>query len=304
MKHWLSWCSVVPFLMLSTSESQNTTHRNGNTAGQAEEGRILFRGKPLLIYPPTAPTRHQLIVGIGVPVQEIPHSVVFGWVLKAQYYLPTVPENYEPINLENWNESRRALPDRMRRSIEHYEVDNVRIRVEPLPQRDVSSNLVEDDDDYYGEEVERDIDPDPQKVEESKEKDAPKKEEQDSANGYPESYNMPNGRWTVYKAIEGLSSGYGYGGRACMLRSICEAAGTQFTHTGGVFAELLHIMLSPSTTNEPVSEHRDNEYFRAEQLGLSGAPCATIFYECSTSLLDMFSGVHDLHAPTSSFAPK
>ncbi|XP_052890255.1 uncharacterized protein LOC128298539 [Anopheles moucheti] len=240
MNHLLSSCLVLPLLVLSASEPQNATHLNGGAAG-VEQGRILFRGKPLLIYPPTAPTRHQLIVGIGVPVQEIPHSVVFGWVLKAQYYLPTEVGNYEPVNLENWNESRRAFPDRMRRSIERYEVDDVHIRVEPLPQRHVSGNVVEDEDEYYDDGL--DEEPGSQKEEEPAEKDAPKTGEQDSTNGVPEDYNVPNGRWMVYKAIEGLSNGYGFGGRACMLRSICEAAETQFTHTGGVFAELLHIML-------------------------------------------------------------
>uniref|UniRef100_A0A336MJH2 CSON000719 protein n=1 Tax=Culicoides sonorensis TaxID=179676 RepID=A0A336MJH2_CULSO len=42
---------------------------------------------PLLIVPPTAPTRHQLIWGIGIPSQINYESVVWGIVLKAQYYL-------------------------------------------------------------------------------------------------------------------------------------------------------------------------------------------------------------------------
>uniref|UniRef100_A0A182K9F7 Uncharacterized protein n=1 Tax=Anopheles christyi TaxID=43041 RepID=A0A182K9F7_9DIPT len=263
--------------------------------GSRDEGRFLVRGKPVLIYPPTAPTRHQLISGIGVPVQELPHSVVFGWVLKAQYYLPTVTSNYEPINLENWNESRRAFPDRTRRSIERYEVDNVRIRVEPLPMKDMASNAMVEEDAYYGEELQREDDDDlglEEDHNDTKDQSTPGWSEK---NAVPEDYNLPNGRWMVYKAMEGLSGGYGFGGRACVLRSICEAADVQFTHTGGVFAELLHIMFSPSTTKEPISEHLDNEYFRAEQLGRSGAPCATLFHECSTSLLDMFSGVQTFY---------
>ncbi|XP_318465.6 uncharacterized protein LOC4577283 [Anopheles gambiae] len=304
----LQWLHVIlPLLVVPFAASENTTDHDGPLQ---EEGRLLIRGKPVLVYPATAPTRHQLIGGIGVPVQGIPHSVVFGWVLKAQYYLPSVPGNYEPINLENWNESRRAFPDRTRRSIERYEVDNVRIRVEPLPLKDVTSNAAHGDDDYYDEELQDEFSDHEQVVpgegqmnsDDGEPKDSPGEAE---TNAHPEDYNVPNGRWMVYKAMEGLSTGYGYGGRACVLRSICEAADVQFTHTGGVFAELLHIMFSPSTTKELISEHRDNEYFRAEQLGRAGAPCSKLFHECSTSLLDMFSGVHDLHpAAASSFEPK
>uniref|UniRef100_A0A182P8X9 Uncharacterized protein n=1 Tax=Anopheles epiroticus TaxID=199890 RepID=A0A182P8X9_9DIPT len=276
-------CPQDPLAINATTDSRDASR---------EEGRLLVRGKPVLVYPETAPTRHQLISGIGVPVQGISRSVVFGWVLKAQYYLPSKPENYEPINLENWNESRRALPDRTRRSIERYEVDNVRIRVEPLPVQEMPSNAVEEeDDDYYYEENETEGDREPGRGQDGGKDHAESKEQ----GTVPDDYDVSKGRWMVYKALEGLSSGYGFGGRACVLRSICEAAEIQFTHTGGVFAELLHIMFSPSTTKESVSEHLDNEYYRAEQLGRSGAPCAKLFRECSTSLLDMFSGVHDLH---------
>lgn len=239
---WLHF--ILPLLVVPFAASENTTDHDGPLQ---EEGRLLIRGKPVLVYPATAPTRHQLIGGIGVPVQGIPHSVVFGWVLKAQYYLPSVPGNYEPINLENWNESRRAFPDRTRRSIERYEVDNVRIRVEPLPLKDVTSNAAHGDDDYYDEELQDEFSDHEQVVpgegqmnsDDGEPKDSPGEAE---TNAHPEDYNVPNGRWMVYKAMEGLSTGYGYGGRACVLRSICEAADVQFTHTGGVFAELLHIM--------------------------------------------------------------
>ncbi|XP_053672682.1 uncharacterized protein LOC128723001 [Anopheles nili] len=271
--------------------TQNTTHPE-------DEGRFLIRGKPILIYPPTAPTRHQLIVGIGVPVQEIPHSVVFGWVLKAQYYLPTVTQNYDPIYLDNWNDSRRAFPDRTRRSIERYEMDNIRIQVEPLPPEEHQS-LSDDDFDYYGEENLDEVAS--EGVPEGTSKFSEAGTTDDTKQQPPKDFDVTNGRWTTYKTIERLSDGYGLGGKVCMLRSICEAAEAQFTHTGGVFAELLHIMFTPSSTREPILEHLDNEYHRAEQLGRSGAPCAEIFRECSTSLLDMFSGVHDLHQPTSSF---
>lgn len=54
------------------------------------------RYKRYLIFPPTAPTRHQWIVGIGIPLDLEHISVVTGYVLKAQYFLPTTPENLHP----------------------------------------------------------------------------------------------------------------------------------------------------------------------------------------------------------------
>ncbi|ETN58822.1 hypothetical protein AND_009590 [Anopheles darlingi] len=280
---------VVVVLLLMAFPSDATQ----NVSDDVEEGRFLVRGKPVLVYPLTAPSRHQLIVGIGVPVQEIPHSVVFGWVLKAQYYLPSKPGDYEPVNVENWNDSRRAFPEpRARRAVERYEVDNVSIRVEPLqPSEPAKQEDDGFDDDLLMDDADEFIGADES---EATDGDTKASEAEEHSSGTPEpGYNAEQSRWSVYRAIETMSEGYGFGGRPCMLRTICEAAEAQFTHTGGVFAELLHVMLSPSSTNEPTSDHRDNEYFRAEQLGRSGAPCATIFRECSTSLLDMFSGIHD-----------
>lgn len=49
----------------------------------------------------------------------------------------------------------------------------------------------------------------------------------------------------------------------------------------------------PSTTADELSDHSDNEYLHAEQLGKSGAPCGQIFPECTTSLLNKFSGIYD-----------
>lgn len=50
---------------------------------------------------------------------------------------------------------------------------------------------------------------------------------------------------------------------------------------------------SPSTTQDKLSKHSDNEYFRAEQIGKSGQPCHQVFRECTSSLLDIFTGVHN-----------
>lgn len=55
----------------------------------------------------------------------------------------------------------------------------------------------------------------------------------------------------------------------------------------------LDIIFRPSSTSEPPSEHSDNEYYRAEQLGREGAPCHLVFHECQNSILDVFTGIHD-----------
>lgn len=49
----------------------------------------------------------------------------------------------------------------------------------------------------------------------------------------------------------------------------------------------------PSSTSDELSDHTDNEYLHAEQLGKSGAPCEQVFRECTTSLLNRFSGIYD-----------
>jgi hypothetical protein len=42
-----------------------------------------------------------------------------------------------------------------------------------------------------------------------------------------------------------------------------------------------------------VGTNSDNEYLKAEQLGKAGEPCDRLFPECSTSILDIFTGVYD-----------
>ncbi|KAL5283705.1 hypothetical protein ACFFRR_006150 [Megaselia abdita] len=46
-----------------------------------------------MIFPPTTPTRTQFICGIGIPVEDLAYeSVTSGYVLKAEYFLPTKAE--------------------------------------------------------------------------------------------------------------------------------------------------------------------------------------------------------------------
>jgi hypothetical protein len=45
------------------------------------------RRKRFLVVPPTSPTRHQLIAGIGIPLNLEDQAITLGIVLKAQYLL-------------------------------------------------------------------------------------------------------------------------------------------------------------------------------------------------------------------------
>lgn len=56
----------------------------------------LSREKRFLIVPPTAPTRHQWIGGIGIPLDLENIAVTTGYVFKAQYFLPTKAEHLRP----------------------------------------------------------------------------------------------------------------------------------------------------------------------------------------------------------------
>lgn len=51
-------------------------------------------------------------------------------------------------------------------------------------------------------------------------------------------------RWLMYDGLGKLLESKGLQGRPCVLRGICEASETKFTHHSGVFGELLHIIFT------------------------------------------------------------
>lgn len=52
------------------------------------------RSKRFLTFPRTSPTRLQLIIGIGIPVQLKIESVTIGWVNKVEFFLPENASNF------------------------------------------------------------------------------------------------------------------------------------------------------------------------------------------------------------------
>uniref|UniRef100_A0A1I8NYX3 Uncharacterized protein n=1 Tax=Stomoxys calcitrans TaxID=35570 RepID=A0A1I8NYX3_STOCA len=109
-----------------------------------------------------------------------------------------------------------------------------------------------------------------------------------------EKYVHTSYRWGFYQTMEGLATRIGLNGRFCVLKSICEAAKDPFHIDNGLWAELLNILLMPSSSVDKLSQHSDNDYYQAEYMGRSGANCHKIFASCPRSLLDHFSNFYKL----------
>lgn len=51
-------------------------------------------------------------------------------------------------------------------------------------------------------------------------------------------------RWLMYDGLAKLLMSKGLEGRPCVLRAICDAAETPFTHYSGLFGEMFHIIFT------------------------------------------------------------
>ena len=54
-------------------------------------------------------------------------------------------------------------------------------------------------------------------------------------------------RWDVYKTLEKVAEIYGLGGKACLLKAICEAASAPFDGRHGLLGQLLQGLLQVSS---------------------------------------------------------
>ncbi|KAL5280321.1 hypothetical protein ACFFRR_004352 [Megaselia abdita] len=223
------------------------------------------REKRWLIFPQTSPTRTQFIAGIGIPVEDLAfESITTGYVFKAEYYLPHSAEQwhqYSTMNIGN-------LPIQGRKRRDANSTTETKD-----PNDDLIGYVDETEEEEYIESLLN-----KQKVNKLR-------------GGHND---LGKYRWSIYKGIEILANKMGLVGRSCILRTICEAAETPFHIHGGILSELVHILMSPSTSNEDIVHHADNEYYHAENLGRSGAPCAHVFRECKRSLLQQFSGLYEM----------
>ncbi|KAI4456128.1 hypothetical protein MML48_8g00006779 [Holotrichia oblita] len=96
-------------------------------------------------------------------------------------------------------------------------------------------------------------------------------------------------RKDAYTVIENKLEAHGYPGKACLLRTICEASEYSMEHNG-VLADILHIILTPSS-----SKSEDLvEYEQAEIYGKINQHCKKYVKKCTQSILDLISILGDV----------
>ncbi|XP_053611549.1 uncharacterized protein LOC128675861 [Plodia interpunctella] len=109
-----------------------------------------------------------------------------------------------------------------------------------------------------------------------------------SRSKYKRSINKSKNDFTrsfLYTFVETMLQQHGRGGRACLLRSICENASSQLLHNG-LLGDLLHLLLTPSTSMS--EDTLDDIYYEAEYLGLEGE-CDRYNDACPTNPVDSIS---------------
>ncbi|KAG5669067.1 hypothetical protein PVAND_016967 [Polypedilum vanderplanki] len=92
-------------------------------------------------------------------------------------------------------------------------------------------------------------------------------------------------RKEFYRLIEKRIEANGYDGKKCFLRAICESAQNSFMEVNGILGNILHIILTPSSS---IDENLPSEYNKAENLGYQNN-CRKYLKHCNFSFLDFFS---------------
>ncbi|XP_077290264.1 uncharacterized protein LOC143914048 [Arctopsyche grandis] len=93
-------------------------------------------------------------------------------------------------------------------------------------------------------------------------------------------------RQTTYDILEDRLSRAGFPGGFCLLRTICEASQMPL-HNNGVLGDILHIILTPSSSED---EQLPLKFYTAERRGKNGN-CTQYEKRCPESFLDRISNV-------------
>ncbi|XP_053660795.1 uncharacterized protein LOC128709801 [Anopheles marshallii] len=92
-------------------------------------------------------------------------------------------------------------------------------------------------------------------------------------------------RKQVYRMIELNLNRYGYDGKKCILRMICETASHPVRDVNGIIGDLLQVLLTPSASRY---EHLPSEFYVAERKGRR-ENCIKYGKYCPKSPLDAIS---------------
>ncbi|XP_077290262.1 uncharacterized protein LOC143914045 [Arctopsyche grandis] len=257
--------------------------------GAEHPGVTLTRHRRYLTYPNGDPARVQLIIGMGLPLDLEDESVTVGYVIKMLYH---VPQNSTDYTVHFYEGAANARSQRMLRprSISNPSTvtGNENSREEATDEKFSGEKLRKTHNELaYSEGGKINATGEDSKVGEQRLWELMEDERLERLKNRPKT-----SRWDIYKVLEHMVEKNGFSGRACILRTICEAADTPFTYHNGILGELAHIILTPSSSNDALSQHSDNEYHAAERLGLeSESNCEFLFPECKQSILEMFSEV-------------
>ncbi|XP_034486776.1 uncharacterized protein LOC117791198 [Drosophila innubila] len=97
-------------------------------------------------------------------------------------------------------------------------------------------------------------------------------------------------RWIIYRAIEMVLQNLGLPGHSCLLRAICDHAALPLTYESGLLGEILHIILTPSSSRDQLGAPKDRVYQTAEHFGRRGGNCELAYANrCPRSPIDLIS---------------
>jgi hypothetical protein len=133
---------------------------------------VFYKSCSILVVPPTSPTRHQLISGIGIPLALEDEAITLGLVMKAQYFLAETANqlkfNFFPDIFENvtkdylfdtvWHEfpnGRRRRRDVLMDPSTGQKYESFDATVQQIA--DVPLKLSGSDDDTFEDEFEEDV---------------------------------------------------------------------------------------------------------------------------------------------------
>ncbi|XP_043288619.1 uncharacterized protein [Venturia canescens] len=214
-------------------------HRVGPVEGEGTLTNLTTSGSQgrYLVFPPRsswAPTKVQLIMGLGLPM-EVDVSMIVGYVMKFNYALP----------------------------------DNASYLTHPYASR-------------YDRSIHRNPSLGHQK----------KSYDEEPRRGREKMVSAT--RWEIYRVIETALESFRVSGKGCLLRTVCHVAEVAFDNPrSGLFAELIHVLLTPSTTREKYEATGDQEYHSAEAAGRDNpGKCETLFSECDHNLLEYFTEIN------------